>query len=311
MVVAAGCDKGSLGEYESESEGQSGSDSRGESESASASEGETSGASASASGGSDSAGGCEDADVPNCGCTVCVQDEWVCVECEPTGGAALCESPDFQCSAPLDCSVADCGAVESSFDANGCLRPGCSQHDECGSDERCYRGLDFGGCTSSSTVCSDPDGMCSCSSDDDCNGGHCVPEQLYPWPGELVPGPGGEGVGEPDCAPDDGQALRLTIGLLDPSCNGPREGPDLLHISLYDLENGFSLGPGTYPLGLDTGRAQIDLGGDMSIDDQTSEGFVRLFETNNVLRGEYELAFSEVYVGSFEVLYCEAPTQCG
>jgi len=164
LVGVVGCiDKGSIGEYDDSSTGDPGD------ASASASHSETSLPTTTASG--------SDGEVPQrC------PDGRGCTNYPPCGE--------------------ECGEVQSPFDEDGCLRTSCHGDEECGAGERCFVGLDFGYCEPSTMTCDEnldgPDPGCSCGGTLDCNGGHCVPEALYPAPLEegdfsvamLVPGCG-------------------------------------------------------------------------------------------------------------------------
>lgn len=98
-----------------------------------------------------------------------------------TGMALQCpQIPEFQCSTPPTC-LEGCGGPFSSFDEDGCLRPSCGGSDDCDAGQTCLFPQDYGGCASSGTFCSDgPDGECQCSSDPDCGGGYCLPDDEVP-----------------------------------------------------------------------------------------------------------------------------------
>jgi hypothetical protein len=100
-----------------------------------------------------------------------------------TGLAPRC--PDvraFQCAEPIDCPPGSCGDPLSPFDADGCMRPPCTMHEQCEPGLACVRAEDYGGCASSGLYCSDDPrvGQCLCVSTPDCGGGHCLPEDEVP-----------------------------------------------------------------------------------------------------------------------------------
>ncbi|MBL8942785.1 MAG: hypothetical protein JNK45_06555 [Myxococcales bacterium] len=128
---------------------------------------------------------------------------------EDTGNTTTtpsCDQPGNCAMYPAPCGET-CGAVESNFDDDGCLRGACQQDEECGGDERCFRGMDFGLCEASGIFCQDnaEEMSCLCSSDPECGGGHCVPAELYPptIEDQDFTGP----VLSNDCGPDDGPLL--------------------------------------------------------------------------------------------------------
>ncbi len=105
----------------------------------------------------------------------------------------------------------ECGQVQSPFDEDGCLRPTCHGDDECSAGERCFVGLDFGYCEPSTMTCEEtldgPDPGCTCGGTLDCNGGHCVPDSLYPAP--LEDGDFSVAMLAPSCGPVDEPVLAL------------------------------------------------------------------------------------------------------
>ncbi|MBC8073998.1 MAG: hypothetical protein IAG13_37105 [Deltaproteobacteria bacterium] len=137
-----------------------------------------------------------------------------------------------RCPEGRDCGGScpdSCGVLESPYDANGCVRPECSNDDQCGADERCFVAGEFGLCEPTGLICDrmgGDAGQCSCTDDGTCDGGHCVPEDL--WPVEEDPG---LGVMRLDfgCGPADGAALWIRSGgVPGMGCDGPVSGdPDL------------------------------------------------------------------------------------
>ncbi len=93
------------------------------------------------------------------------------------GSPGVCDNPAFTCTEPLDCEKHRCGAIDSPFDASGCLRPSCEDA-PCGADEICYSVADSDDCPVVS--CADADGACSCQLDDDCTTRFCVPADEGP-----------------------------------------------------------------------------------------------------------------------------------
>lgn len=90
-----------------------------------------------------------------------------------------CANPAFTCSQPIDCEQWRCGALDSPFDAAGCLRPSCADA-PCGASEVCYSVEQSNDCIIDVTACADVDGACSCELDDDCFGRFCVPADEGP-----------------------------------------------------------------------------------------------------------------------------------
>ncbi len=95
--------------------------------------------------------------------------------------AACALPPNSSCSRATFCGPSGCGGKDSSFDANGCRRPGCQEDADCGSGQRCY---DTGAgnpinapCAATEYACC-PDGDgCYCTAQLDCpTEKHCVDE---------------------------------------------------------------------------------------------------------------------------------------
>ncbi len=132
---------------------------------------------------------------------------------EPTTGAESGESGSItecaEAGADLGCLPHEvpcgdnCGAPESQFDPNGCVRKGCQMDGECAPGQRCFVGQNFGLCEGSGLACQYDAAtqMCGCVSDPECGGGHCIPEALYPV---SSPGPMGLMLVNDDCGPADG-----------------------------------------------------------------------------------------------------------
>lgn len=220
LLCAASCDKGSVGEF-GETEGQTSGASEGSTATATAS--------ASASAGSGSAGSAS-AGMTTVGSTGGVTDTTAESSSESgtlldVGEVGFCENPAHACSGPVDCGE-NCGALDSMFDEDGCVRVACGGELACGDGEFCYQPVDFGGCQSSDVGCSEFDGVCGCGTDPDCGGAYCVPESLVF--GGIVEGPT-SGIALHDCAPDDGPAFSITVGDYDSNaCGGAfAPGPQL------------------------------------------------------------------------------------
>ena len=216
-LALAACDnKGSLGEFADEGSAGDGTDSGGDAT-------DDDGPSTATSTG-DGDGGTQDDDSST-------QDGGS--DSTDDGDELLCV--DGSCA--VSCAEAGCGPLDQ-FGADGCQRPSCQQHDECGADERCYLGDLFGSCVSSGWSCSlDPvfDNACVCGGTADCGGGYCVDAEDYPQP---AAGPSGPSRLENGCAPDDGPAKEILIGLVDGSCDAEFDFAPALRFSIWDLEPG-------------------------------------------------------------------------
>ena len=130
----------------------------------------------------------------------------------------------------VDCGeIYQCGGL-SRFDDFGCTRPNCSDDEDCGDGERCYYGEMFGECNSSGVFCSDDSGECTCGQDDDCGGRYCVPEEDYPPANPL---PGSASRIDIGCAPNDGPAIEISLGLDDGSCMMPVPTSPPLQLVIY------------------------------------------------------------------------------
>jgi hypothetical protein len=175
-----------------------------------------------------------------------------------SGTDTTSDTASTECEQPGNCiefspcgGLQDCGALESQFDENGCVRQECQQHEQCDAGELCYRAIEFGGCAPSGVSCEDdPDRQwCSCASNPECGGGFCVPQELYPTAAEL---PETDAIAERACAPDDGPAVHLRWGGQG-TCDlaGDRmfevtayEGP--LAVGTFELDGGPATGFGWY-----------------------------------------------------------------
>lgn len=83
-----------------------------------------------------------------------------------------------------DCAAEPCGVAGAAYDADGCLRGGCGDDDDCYGGEVCHRPVDWGGCASSGAFCEldDVSMQCVCGGTDDCNGSYCVLAGTVPDP---------------------------------------------------------------------------------------------------------------------------------
>ncbi len=123
-------------------------------------------------------------ETPGDGATTAVTELGSTNPVEPTGGGpVLCpDSPDFHCSAPVDCTETSCGRLEDRFDAAGCLRRECDTNRPCPPAQVCYRTGDWGECGESAIVCQDKARVCTCRGAADCQESiaYCVPAELGP-----------------------------------------------------------------------------------------------------------------------------------
>ncbi|PCC75360.1 hypothetical protein SAMN02745121_03914 [Nannocystis exedens] len=92
-----------------------------------------------------------------------------------------CGNPAFTCSQPVDCEQWDCGALASPFDADGCLRPTCTDS-PCAADEICYSVEQPSECPVGVVACGDDPqtGECVCELSDACTTKHCIPADEGP-----------------------------------------------------------------------------------------------------------------------------------
>jgi hypothetical protein len=231
-----------------------------------------------------------------------------------TGGETdglVCETDGNCVVFPAPCGES-CGAVDSEFDESGCLRQKCSNGDACAEGERCFVAMDFGLCESSGTFCSDdPEtGTCQCGGDADCNGGHCVPEDLYP---AVMPGPEGDTIVEPTCQPDDGPAFSVTIYVAGEAeaCDPSPDAARLLTLVFWE-----ALAVGTFEFGATSGPGE----GTANIDGEEPVGSatIEITEVGDTVSGSYQITLGgfdaplRILAGELvAVPYCPAAGQCG
>lgn len=221
------------------------------------------------------------------------------------GDVGFCENPEHGCSGPADCGD-DCGALDSMFDENGCVRVACGLgQPACDDGEFCYRPQDYGGCQSSDVSCTESaDGTCGCGLDDDCGGAYCVPEDIVF--GGIVQGPT-VGLVSNGCGPADEVLSVFTLGTYaSDACGGAFDPGPLLAISV-ELE--FET-VGTTLL------AQAEYSTDGTVETtQTAQSVVlRITEWDSTVSGDYEVLLEDdtLLVGTFEsVVSCASDIICG
>lgn len=313
VLALPACDKGSVGEFESETDSGtgSGSDSDSDSESASTSGSESASTSGSASDSASTTGvSASDSDsaVTSATTSSSESDSDSATESDSaTTGPTACEgSENHLCSGPVDCGDA-CGTLDSFFDDEGCIRPACGRHDECGDGALCYHPIDYGGCASSDVSCTeDANGVCGCGLDPDCGGAYCVPSEIFF--GGASDGPT-EGWLDNSCAPDDGPAFALMVGLDANTCGGESDGGPLIRFLIAQDPGQI----GTYDLSAPDSSASYSAVGDLTDAEFVSDGILRIFEWDDTVVGEYEIGLADttVLVGSFSLPYCNSDVVCG
>ncbi|MBV1859444.1 MAG: hypothetical protein KUG77_13610 [Nannocystaceae bacterium] len=298
LLSAASCDKGSVGEF-GETDGGSGG----------ASEGLTTGASASASAGSASAGSTSGA-LTTAGSTGGVtegssgSDSGASFD---TGTVGFCENPLHGCDGPVDCGE-NCGALDSMFDEDGCVRVACGEGDTCGDGELCYRPMDYGGCQSSDLSCSEFDGVCGCGSLPDCGGAYCVPDSLFS--GGIIEGPT-NGFATNDCGPADGPAFVITLGnYASNACGGEFDAGPQLSI-FVNREYGAE---GTHTTTEGASVAQYSPDGTPESAEDAQWVVLHTTQWDGLVEGAYQVLLQDetVLVGTFEVVVsCPSDIICG
>lgn len=305
------CDKGSVGEFESETEGGTGSGSDSDSESASTSGSESASTSGSASD-SASTTGTTATTSPTTGTSAgetTSESESDSDSATTTGGLVCGGAENFMCSAPVDCGDA-CGTLDSFFDEEGCIRAPCSRHDDCDDGSVCYHPIDYGGCASSDVSCfEDENGTCQCGLDPDCGGSYCVPDEVFF--GGASDGPT-VGWIDNSCAPDDGPAFAIMVGLDANACDAESDGGPLIRflISAEPPSPGMSQ---IYDLSEPDSSASYSPVGDLMDAEFVTDGIVRIFAWDDTIQGEYEIGLADttVLVGSFSAPYCNSDVVCG
>lgn len=120
---------------------------------------------------------------------------------------------------------------------------------------------------------------------------------------------GGDAAIYNDCAPNDGPAFRVEVGLTAAMCKATWPGDEKLIIHVYTM---VPAAPGEYPLVFpNAGDAQYDNGSGNLI--QATEGTLVLESWANDVSGTYDLSFDGGlhFVGAFSGPYCAGPALCG
>ena len=220
-------------------------------------------------------------------------------------------------SCAIECGEDGCGPLDQ-FDAQGCQRPSCSDDADCGGSERCFVGDLFGVCVSSGSSCEYDDElmMCLCGGLTDCNGGYCVDAEAYP---EGTAGPDGASRLQNGCAPNDGPAVDILIGLPDGTCASLFGPEPAMRFSIYDLEFGTT---GTFEIGIqNTGTAGQGWYQNGDSGESVWLGTVTISEwgLDAGIAGSYEVWAGEQadggfghYVGTFsDAQFCDNEADCG
>ncbi len=233
-------------------------------------------------------------------------------ETDGTTGTNSCpQTEEFACSQyEIDCEQVDCGGLNSPFDENGCLRDTCNGGPSCGEGMECYTPLDWGGCASSGLFCNDSELQmaCICGGDADCNGSYCVPHELYP----VTEFGGGPGRFDNSCAPDDGPAHELVLGLDQQTCDGILAG-ESLRIIIHSGNFGLGFGPmppDVYDL---EGNGFVFYDNGMDPPESSDVGFVEIDAWDATVTGSYKVWVGDkVFVGEFsDIPYCDGNPMCG
>lgn len=300
LLSVASCDRGSVGEF-GETEGEAGSDSDGPTTGASAS---ASGSAGSTSNGmttvaSSSTGGASETATEGSSESGMLLD---------VGEVGFCENPAHGCEGPVDCGE-NCGALDSMFDEDGCVRVACGVGEACGEGEFCYRPMDYGGCQSSDVSCSESEGVCGCGLDPDCGGAYCVPEDIVF--GGIVEGPT-EGLVTNDCAPDDGPAFSISVGTYaSNACGGAFDpGPMLTIYVVQDFGTQGTTATDDPVLAF----AQYSTDGSPETTQNAQWVVVRITDWDATVTGDYEVLLEDetLLVGTFSsVVSCPTDVICG
>ncbi|MCB9751579.1 MAG: hypothetical protein H6713_16520 [Myxococcales bacterium] len=225
---------------------------------------------------------------------------------------AICDSPNQDCPVyPIDCEAVNCGAPDSYFDEDGCLRASCSSEDDCADGELCYGAILWGGCASSDIFCEDDPQteQCACGSTDDCNGAFCIPSELYP--DEQLIGPARVA---DSCAPNDGPAFTLDFGLESATCDAqPAMNALRVQINYTGILDWVPMAPGEYPLENNVGWAWVDLYGDGNPQEVTSGVLTIESWENDTVTGaiEMHLEGAPTIKSTFTAPHCVGAPLCG
>ena len=120
-----------------------------------------------------------------------------------TAGPVL-SCPEFsQCSQPLQCApegTEECGHLLARSDADGCPRPYCITSKDCPASYTCNFAGDWGACSNLECYDRPDDGTCECAFGLPCfNDGQCVPDDVYPPPGNNGPNFCGANLDQSSC----------------------------------------------------------------------------------------------------------------
>ncbi|MDP2309287.1 MAG: hypothetical protein Q8P18_24910 [Pseudomonadota bacterium] len=128
----------------------------------------------------------------------------------------------------------------------------------------------------------------------------------------VLPGPDGPSRVQSDCAPDDGPAVRLIVGLDEATCDSAFDGVPHVRINLW-VGAELPLEPGTYPFESGSGSAWYSPSGAGVEQYGTSGEVVVTSSTGGVVTGTYrvELDSGAIVGGAFTADVCPDPAMCG
>ncbi len=128
----------------------------------------------------------------------------------------------------------------------------------------------------------------------------------------VLPGPAGPSRIQSDCAPDDGPAVRLIVGLEEATCDASFDGVPHVRITLWEGAV-FPLAPGTYPFEAGSGTAWYAPSGGGVEQYGTAGEVVVTASEGGVVTGTYriELDSGDVVGGAFSADACESGVLCG
>lgn len=125
--------------------------------------------------------------------------------------------------------------------------------------------------------------------------------------GAPATGPTGAGYAEPACAPNDGLAVRIVVGIEGEGCEADI-APEHVRIAVWERA---PLAPGTYPIDAATGQYWYSAGDGFEVYGTTGSLLIEAWDAEIVGAYSARLDGGEDIAGTFRATWCELDPRCG